>query len=219
MDIRHNAKIFREKLRRVGARRAAMRRARDRRRRVPRRRDRPPAGRARRRGAQRLARRLPGTASLSACSRCAGDVADAGAVGAAVEGCEVVFHVAAGRRLGGLRRLLPRQRRRDRERSRRLPAAGVRRLVYTSSPSVVFDGRDMEGVDESVPFPKHYDAAYPQTKAKAERLVLAANGPDLATVALRPHLIWGPGDNHLVPRIIARAKAGRLRRVGRGQQG
>ena len=79
---------------------------------------------------------------------------------------------------------------------------GVRRLVYTSSPSVVFDGRDMEGVDESVPYPAHYDAAYPQTKAEAERLVLAANGPDLATVALRPHLIWGPGDNHLIPRIL-----------------
>jgi nucleoside-diphosphate-sugar epimerase len=93
--------------------------------------------------------------------------------------------------------------------------AGIRRLVYTSSPSVVFGGRDMEGVDESVPYPASYEAPYPQTKALAERLVLAANGAALATVALRPHLIWGPGDNHLVPRILARGQSGRLRRIGR----
>jgi nucleoside-diphosphate-sugar epimerase len=73
----------------------------------------------------------------------------------------------------------------------------------------------MEGVDESVPYPEHYDAPYPKTKAIAERLVLAANDPELATVALRPHLIWGPGDHHLIPRIVERARAGRLRRIGR----
>ncbi len=83
---------------------------------------------------------------------------------------------------------------------------------------MVFDGRDMEGVDESVPYPEHYEAAYPKTKAEAERLVLAANGPDLATVALRPHLIWGPGDNHLTPRILERGRAGRLRRIGRANK-
>src|SRR5262249_4552615 len=87
-----------------------------------------------------------------------------------------------------------------------------------SSPSVVFDGRDMEGADESAPYPRHYEADYPKTKAIAERRILAANGPGLATVALRPHLIWGPGDNHLVPRILARARAGRLRRVGRANK-
>ena len=74
----------------------------------------------------------------------------------------------------------------------------------------------MEGVDESRAVPGPHDAAYPATKAEAERLVLAANGPDLATVALRPHLIWGPGDNHLVPRLIARGRAGKLRRIGDG---
>src|SRR5262249_40048605 len=78
----------------------------------------------------------------------------------------------------------------------------------------VFDGRDMEGVDESVPYPRHFEAPYPRTKAEAEQAVRAANGPNLATVALRPHLIWGPGDNHLVPRILARARAARLRRIG-----
>jgi nucleoside-diphosphate-sugar epimerase len=91
---------------------------------------------------------------------------------------------------------------------------GVSRLIYTSSPSVIFDGRDMEGVDESVPYPSRFAAHYPRTKAAAEQLVRAANDDRLATVSLRPHLIWGPGDNHLLPRLIARARAGQLRRIG-----
>lgn len=93
----------------------------------------------------------------------------------------------------------------------------ISRLVFTSSPSVVFAGGDMAGVDESVPYPDHYETAYPRTKAEAERLVLSANGPNLATVALRPHLIWGPGDNHLVPRLLARGRSGQLRQVGPGE--
>ncbi|MCP4689101.1 MAG: NAD-dependent epimerase/dehydratase family protein, partial [Desulfobacterales bacterium] len=92
---------------------------------------------------------------------------------------------------------------------------GVARLVYTSSPSVVFGDSDMEGVDESVPYPAHYHAPYPETKALAEQRVVKAGDHGLRTIILRPHLIWGPGDNHLVPRIIARAK--RLRIVGRGK--
>jgi nucleoside-diphosphate-sugar epimerase len=93
----------------------------------------------------------------------------------------------------------------------------VARLVYTSSPSVIYDGADHINVDESHPYSSNYLCYYPHTKALAEREVLAANGSDgLATVALRPHLIWGPRDNHLAPRLIARARAGRLRRVGRG---
>lgn len=90
----------------------------------------------------------------------------------------------------------------------------VQRLVYTSSPSVVFDDSDMEGVDESVPYPASYLAAYPHTKALAEHMVMTAANEGLPAVALRPHLIWGPGDNHLVPRILERAN--RLRRVGKG---
>jgi 2-alkyl-3-oxoalkanoate reductase len=70
------------------------------------------------------------------------------------------------------------------------------------------------GVTNRSPTPPYFEAPYPKTKAMAERLVLAADSPRLATVSLRPHLIWGPGDNHLVPRIIAKAKAGRLRRIG-----
>jgi 2-alkyl-3-oxoalkanoate reductase len=92
---------------------------------------------------------------------------------------------------------------------------GIARLVYTSTPSVVHAGGDLEGVDESTPHATHFRAHYPHTKSIAERCVLAANGPGLSTVALRPHLIWGPGDTQLLPRIVARARAGRLRLVGR----
>ncbi len=91
---------------------------------------------------------------------------------------------------------------------------GVARLIYTSSPSVVFDGNNMEGVDESVPYPSKYHAPYPATKAMAEKIVLNAASDKLKTIILRPHLIWGAGDNHLLPGIIARHK--RLKRVGDG---
>jgi nucleoside-diphosphate-sugar epimerase len=144
-----------------------------------------------------------------------GDIADEIAVARAAAGCDIVFHVAAKAGVSG--------RYRDYHRANVLGTTnvlaacrhhGIPRLVYTSSPSVVFDGRDMAGVDEFMPYPTHYEAAYPQTKAIAERMVLRANGPALATVSLRPHLIWGPGDNHLIPRLLARARAGRLRRIG-----
>jgi nucleoside-diphosphate-sugar epimerase len=145
-----------------------------------------------------------------------GDLADAAAVEAACRGCDIVFHVAAKAGVAG--RYADYHRANVVGTENVLAACrkhGIRRLVFTGSPSVVFDGHDMEGVDESVPYPNQYHAAYPATKAQAERLVLAANGPALATVALRPHLIWGPGDNHLVPRILARGRAGKLRRIGR----
>jgi len=91
----------------------------------------------------------------------------------------------------------------------------ISRLIYTSSPSVVFNGTDMEGVNESVPYPATYHAYYPQTKSIAEQVVIKAAGQGLMTIILRPHLIWGPGDKHFVPRIIARAN--RLVRVGNGK--
>lgn len=94
---------------------------------------------------------------------------------------------------------------------------GVARLVYTSSPSVTFDGVDQNGVDESAPYPARWLCHYQHTKALAEQQVLAAHGlGDLATCALRPHLIWGPRDRHLIPRLLDRARSGKLRRVGDG---
>ncbi|MDZ4812805.1 MAG: NAD-dependent epimerase/dehydratase family protein [Pseudomonadota bacterium] len=91
---------------------------------------------------------------------------------------------------------------------------GVRKIVYTSTPSVVHSGADIENGNESLPYAAEFKAHYPATKAAAERLILQANGPNLATVALRPHLIWGPGDNHLLPRLVQRARAGKLRFIG-----
>lgn len=146
------------------------------------------------------------------------DIRDPQAVVAACEGIETVYH-AAGRagiwgswqeffdiNVLGTRHVLEGCRRH-----------GVPRLVYTSSPSVTFDGGDQSGVDESAPYPARWLCHYPHSKALAEQEVLLANDRDgLLTCALRPHLIWGPRDTHLVPRLLARAKAGRLRRVGDG---
>jgi nucleoside-diphosphate-sugar epimerase len=142
---------------------------------------------------------------------------DADAVRAACAGAETVFHVAAKVGVWG--------RADDFYRANVLGtqavidgcrAHGVRRLVFTSTPSVVFNGRPLANADESLPLTTACPSAYPLTKAAAERLVLAANSPALRTIALRPHLVWGVGDPHLVPRILARARAGRLRIVGDG---
>ena len=91
----------------------------------------------------------------------------------------------------------------------------VARLVYTSTPSVVFNGEDLEGVDESFPYPDKYKAPYPRTKALAEQEVVKAAAGGMKAVILRPHEIWGPGDPHFVPRIIARAA--KLKQIGNGR--
>ena len=144
-----------------------------------------------------------------------GDLADQEALCKAAQGGEIIYHVAAKPGIWGSYQEFHQANVTGTENV--LEACrlhGINKLVYTSSPSVVFDGRDVTGGDESLPYPAHFEAHYPHTKALAEQLVLGANGPDLATVALRPHLIWGPGDNHLVPRIIAKGRAGKLRRIG-----
>ena len=148
-----------------------------------------------------------------------GDICNRDETVAACQGVDVVFHVAAIAGIGGrwqefhdinvlgTRHILEGCR-----------THGVGRLVYTSSPSVTFDGTDQEGVDESAPYPERFLAHYPHSKSIAEQEVLAANGGDgVLTCALRPHLIWGPRDRHLIPRLLARARSGRLRRVGEGK--
>jgi len=96
-------------------------------------------------------------------------------------------------------------------------AAGARRLVYTSSPSVVYNGRDLRGVDETAPLCERAPSPYPTSKAAAERLVCQSNSADLTTVSLRPHLVWGPGDKNLIPRVLALARQGRLKIIGDGR--
>jgi len=146
-----------------------------------------------------------------------GDLSEAGVASRAVEGVDVVVHVAAKTGVWGKRADFVAA---NVDATRRLldavAAAGVDRLVYTSSPSVIFDGHDHLDADGSLPYPQRYLAHYPETKALAEREVLGANSATLATVALRPHLIWGPGDPWLLPRVIARHRAGRLRILGDG---
>ncbi|MBC7368860.1 MAG: NAD-dependent epimerase/dehydratase family protein [Undibacterium sp.] len=143
---------------------------------------------------------------------------DAPAVQAACAGIETIFHTAAkvgvwGRyedffrtNVLGTRALLAGAR-----------AHGVARFVHTSTPSVVYNGRALAAADESLPLTTDCPSPYPLTKAIAEREVLAANCAEFCTIALRPHLIWGVGDPHLVPRVLARARAGRLRIVGTGE--
>ena len=142
-----------------------------------------------------------------------GDLTDAQAVRAAVNGMDTVFHVAAKPGLWGsydsyyrvnvigTRHVIDACRAQD-----------VEKMVYTSSPSVVFNDSHMENVDESVPYPDTYLAPYPETKAMAEKLVRQAAEQGLLSIILRPHLIWGPEDNHLVPGIINRAE--KLKIVG-----
>jgi len=94
----------------------------------------------------------------------------------------------------------------------------VQAFVHCSSPSVTFDAKPQSGIDESTPYPKRWLCFYPQTKALAEIAVLHASKlGSLRTCALRPHLIWGKGDPHLFPRVIERARRGKLRRVGDGR--
>ena len=144
-----------------------------------------------------------------------GDIRDKSAVEAALQGIDRVFHVAAKTGVWGAY-----------SEYHDINVAGtenvisgcleenVSGLVYTGSPSVVFDGTDMEGVNESVPYPPRFSAHYPKSKAMAEQSVVDASQKGLKTIVLRPHLIWGPEDTSLVPRIIARAK--RLVRIGNG---
>ena len=91
---------------------------------------------------------------------------------------------------------------------------GVGKLVFTSSPSVTHEQGDIEGGDESLPYADHYHSPYPATKALAEQMVMAANCSELNTVSLRPHLVWGPGDNHVLPKLIERARGGKLKLPG-----
>ena len=93
----------------------------------------------------------------------------------------------------------------------------IKSLVFTSSPSVTFDGSDQCGIDETAPYPTEWMCHYPHTKALAEQAVLAANvSGEFHTCSLRPHLIWGEDDPHLLARVVDRAKSGRLRIVGDG---
>ncbi|MBB64532.1 MAG: 3-beta hydroxysteroid dehydrogenase [Waddliaceae bacterium] len=145
-----------------------------------------------------------------------GDLNDSQTLNKAVESCDAVIHVAAKAGIwGSYKSYYKSNVLGTKAVIQACLKTGVKRLVYTSSPSVVFGGENLSGVNESIPYPSSFLAAYPSTKAEAEQIVLKANSEQLQTVALRPHLIWGPGDRHLVPKLIARAKAAKLRFIGK----
>lgn len=144
-----------------------------------------------------------------------GDLQNPDDVDRAVAGVDAVFHVAsktgiwgsyksyAGVNITGTENIIA-----------ACKKQGVKELIYTSTPSVVFDRGDICGGDESLPYPQRFLCHYAATKARAEELLLAANSDELKTVALRPHLIWGPGDTNLIPRLIAKGRAKQLKKVG-----
>lgn len=133
-------------------------------------------------------------------------------------GCDVVFHTAAKAGVWGKYKTFERA---NLTGTQNVVAAcknaGTRNLVYTSTPSVTFNGNAISGGNESLPYYTGKLSPYAKTKAEAEAFVRAAHSPDLRTVSLRPHLIWGPGDPHLLPRVIDQASQMKLRIVGNGK--
>ena len=146
-----------------------------------------------------------------------GDVADADSVADACAGIECVIHTAAKPGIWGS---WNRYYETNTVGTQNIIAGcrqhHVGRLVFSSSPSVTFDGVEQNGIDETAPYARRWLCHYPHTKALAEQFVLKENKDGLTTCALRPHLIWGPRDGHLVPPLIQRARSGKLRRVGDG---
>lgn len=146
-----------------------------------------------------------------------GDIRDQEFVSQVCRGCDTVFHTAAKAGIWG-----------NREEYFSINVGGtanllsaccrnaIPRLIYTSTPSVVFDRGNINGGDESLPYAGKFLCHYAASKARAEKLILKANSDHLKTTALRPHLIWGPGDTNLIPRLLERGRRGDLRMVGDG---
>jgi len=151
------------------------------------------------------------------CREILGDVADPGVAGRAAAGQDAVVHAAAKVdvvgpwreferiNVAGTRAIVAACR-----------AADVPRLVHVSTPSVAHSGRALVGVGAQPADPRSAHGAYARSKAIAERIALRSDGPRLAVLAVRPHLVWGPGDEQLVGRIVARARRGRLPIIGSG---
>ncbi len=147
-----------------------------------------------------------------------GDIRDRGFLLRAFAGCTTVFHVAAKAGIWG-----------PKSEYFAINTTGtenvinaclhnqVANLIYTSTPSVVFDRTSIEGGDESLPYARRPLCHYAASKIAAEQAVLDANGDQLRTVAIRPHLVWGPGDRNLIPRLLDRGRAGMLKIVGSGR--
>lgn len=145
-----------------------------------------------------------------------GDISDKQSLLDAMKGADLVFHVASKAGVWGSKESYFKANVRGTENIiSACQELNINRLIYTSTPSVTFAGKDENEIDESQPYAKHFLNFYALSKAIAEAAIISANSATLKTVALRPHLIWGPGDQHLVPRVLQRAKTGRLKLVGK----
>ena len=147
-----------------------------------------------------------------------GDISDRNFMDHALRGADLVFHVAAKAGIWGPWK--------EYEKTNIQGTAacihgcrknGVPALVYTSTPSVVFGNRSLAGVDEKTPYARKPLCHYAASKIMAERLILKVDSTRLRTIAIRPHLVWGPGDPHLIPRLLERGRAGKLKIVGNGR--
>jgi nucleoside-diphosphate-sugar epimerase len=146
-----------------------------------------------------------------------GDIADPDSVLRACKGIDIVFHVAAKAGMwGSFQDYFNTNVRGTENIINACRKNNIRWLVYTSSASVVFGGTEIRGGDESMAYPRSPVSYYTRTKALAEQSVLRADSPSLKTIALRPHIVIGPGDKHLIPRLLDRARKGRLIQVGDG---
>lgn len=147
-----------------------------------------------------------------------GDLSDWEAVSDACDGIDIIFHVAAKAGFWGpykdyyLTNVIGTE-----NIIKACFEKNVKWLIYTSSASVIFDRKDIKGADESLPYPARPISFYTGTKALAEQSVLKADSSSLRTLALRPHIVLGPGDNHLIPAVLSRAKAGKLQQIGNGR--
>jgi len=147
-----------------------------------------------------------------------GDLNDREALELALENIDAIFHVAA---LAGVWGKAQDYMETNFEGTKSLVDLAISKkikyFIYTSTPSVVFGKDDILGADESLDFPDNYLTAYAHSKSLAEKYVLENTSADFKALAIRPHLIWGPGDPHLFPRLLRKAREGKLKRVGEGE--
>jgi len=146
-----------------------------------------------------------------------GDIGDADFLKNSLAGYDTVFHLASKTGLWG-----------DKDEYYRTNVVGTQNvldacrannthaLIYASTPAVVYQKDDLCGVNERTPYARDFLCDYAQSKAIAEKMVLEANSDALKTIALRPHLVWGPGDTNHIPSLLGQARCRQLKRVGDG---